>query len=115
MRNIGKSKIIIIICIVLAIGSFLAYFLVGKKFDSDSNKLLKEKEEIVGDISFTYVDKSIYIKDVIPTLDKFGVMNEAFSFTIKNKDFEDLVYNNNYHSYTYISLDVPKPDKSPYS
>ena len=84
MRNIGKSKIIIIICIVLAIGSFLAYFLVGKKFDSDSNKLLKEKEEIVGDISFTYVDKSIYIKDVIPTLDKFGVMNEAFSFTIKN-------------------------------
>lgn len=84
MRNIGKSKIIIIVCIILAIGSFLAYFLIGKNFDNTNNKLLKEKEEVVGDISFTYVDKSVYIKDVIPTLDKFGVMNEAFSFTIKN-------------------------------
>lgn len=93
MNNMSRNKIIIIICIVLAMCSFLLYFFTRTKYDNPINKKNSiEKEEFVGDISFTYVDKSVYIKDAIPTLDKFGVMNEAFSFTIKNNSSSNKTY-----------------------
>ena len=93
MKNISRNKIIIIICIILAICSFSMYFLTRDKYNNPiNNKKINVKEEIVGDISFTYIDKSVYIKDVIPTLDKFGVMNEAFSFNIKNNSSANKTY-----------------------
>lgn len=94
MGNLSKkNQIIIIICITLAACGFLMYFFTRSKYENNNNKTyLNTKEEIVGDITFTYVDKSVYIKDVIPTLDKFGVMNDSFSFSIKNNSFRNKTY-----------------------
>ena len=85
MKKLDKKMIIILICILLGITSILIYFITTSKSDNKTifNKK-EEKQEVIGDIIFTYIDKSVYIKDAIPTLDKFGVMNDAFSFTIKN-------------------------------
>lgn len=93
MKNMSKIyKIIIIVCLVLAACGFLMYFYTRPKYLNANNQKANTKEEIVGDISFTYVDKSVYIKDVIPTLDKFGVMNDSFTFSIKNNSSNNKTY-----------------------
>lgn len=46
----------------------------------------------ISDIKFINVSKGIYLGDVIPTLDKFGVMNDSFNFTIKNNGPIDKKY-----------------------
>ena len=87
MKKIGKKGIIVIICLVLGIISVSLYFIMNYKEEEFFNQK-ETKKEMIGDLVFTYIDKSVYIKDAIPTLDKFGVMNKAFSFTIKNNSNE---------------------------
>lgn len=86
MKKINKKTLFIIIALLLVSAScFVSFIIFTKKEEKVSTKTL-EKEEYFGDIVFSYIDKSIYIKDAIPTLDKFGVMNESFTFSIKNKN-----------------------------
>ena len=86
MRKINKKTLLIIIILLLVSACCFTCFIVfTKKEEVRENKTL-EHQEYFGDIIFSYIDKSIYIKDMIPTLDKFGVMNEAFTFSIKNKN-----------------------------
>ncbi len=41
---------------------------------------------------FTSIDQSIYLDKVIPTLDKFGIEEKGFSFTIKNNNLDSVNY-----------------------
>lgn len=50
-------------------------------------------DEFINDsLVFKSIDDSIYIENVIPTLDKFGVDNKGFSFTIRNNNTIDIDY-----------------------
>ncbi len=87
-----NRKVISLGCIVLSFICFIMYF-IFRDINSESSKITyQEKEEMIGDIIFSYIDKSVYIKDMIPTLDKFGIMNDAFTFTIKNNSQEPKKY-----------------------
>ena len=89
MRKINKKTIIIISVLLLCSISLFTCFIVftqKEEYKEIKKQGKNEKEEYFGDIVFTYVDKSVYLENVIPTLDKFGVMNDAFTFSIKNKN-----------------------------
>ena len=93
MRKIDKKLLIIIVgLLILSFGFFVCYIIFSQKEEYKENIKKEEKEEYFGDIVFSYIDKSIYIKDAIPTLDKFGIMNEPFTFSIKNKSNETKKY-----------------------
>ena len=93
MKRINKKiLIILIVCLIGSAISFISFIVYSKHDETKEKKFFDSKEEYVGDIVFSYIDKSVYIKDAIPTLDKFGVMNEPFTFTIKNNGNETLRY-----------------------
>lgn len=43
-------------------------------------------------LAFKSIDKSIHLDSVIPTLDKFGILEKGFSFSIKNNNQNDINY-----------------------
>ncbi len=49
-------------------------------------------EEISSGLFFKSIDKSVYLEKVMPTLDKFGVLEKGFSFTIQNNSVRDIDY-----------------------
>ena len=101
MKRINKKNIIIIVVLLLGSLAFFTCFIIFSQKEEYQETIKKgtgEKEEYFGDIVFTYIDKSVYIKDAIPTLDKFGVMSEPITFSIKNK-------NSNIKKYTLSLLD----------
>ena len=93
MKRINKKVLIILIILLIgSLASFTSYIIFSKRDEVKEKVHSDTKEEYVGDIVFSYIDKSVYIKDAIPTLDKFGVMSEPFTFTIKNNGNETLRY-----------------------
>ena len=49
-------------------------------------------EEIASGLFFKSIDKTVYLDKAIPTLDKFGVLEKGFSFTIQNNSIKDIDY-----------------------
>ncbi len=45
-----------------------------------------------GGLAFNSIDESIYLENIIPTLDKFGVEEKGFSFSIKNNNLKAINY-----------------------
>ena len=121
-----KSKITLIVLwvvfVIALIGSITSFTMYFKK----DNKNEEEKKEITptpvteintGDIVFNSIDDSIHLDKAIPTLDKFGVMTEPFSFTIKNTSRENTKYtlklidNESTIKNSYIRYELTKNDK----
>lgn len=117
-----KKKIIIIVsCFVVSIIGLISTFFVFKNTQGEAND--NEKTGLPdtfpgSSIVFSYINesKSINLKEMVPTLDKFGILNEAFIFSIKNtsnidRDFilklvdENSTIKNNYVRYQLIKND----------
>ena len=88
----NKKIVIVLIILFVGVASFIGFMVLSKKNPENEKTYSDTKEEYVGDIVFTYIDKSVYIKDAIPTLDKFGVMNDPFTFSIKNNSSDTRKY-----------------------
>ena len=88
-----KKLVIIFICFVISISGFLITFYFYQKKENVS--IETQLSDVDGSsIIFNYANNShsINIKDMVPTLDKFGVLNEAFLFSIKNTGNSDKDY-----------------------
>ena len=95
-----KTFLIFLMGFVIGIVGFTISLIMYLKPDSkvvknDDIKNPDEKKPVevienvnTGDISFDSIDSSLYLENVIPTLDKFGVLGKAFNFTIKNNGRE---------------------------
>ncbi len=93
-----KTFIIFLVGFIVGIIGFTISFVMYKK--EDKHVLIDEPEVMVGDLVFSAIDESLYIDGAIPTLDKFGVANKPFSFTIKNnyklaKNYQVILSDNN--------------------
>lgn len=82
MKKSKKTYLIFLVGFIFSIIGFTVSFIMYQKRD------IKDvpEEIITGDIVFNFLNnnKSVFIDKVVPTLDKFGVLNEAFIFSIKN-------------------------------
>lgn len=92
-----KSKKLFIIFLVGFIigvigfsGSFLMYL--NKKDETSVDNKGYENNIAKGGLVFNSIDDSVYLENVIPTLDKFGAEGKGFSFTIKNNNLKDIIY-----------------------
>ena len=91
-----KNYMIFLIGFVIGIVGFTISFIMYLKSDTkvvknDDNKTENTdnpQEFVTGDIVFSSIDPSLHLDNVIPTLDKFGVLSEPFNFTIKNTSRE---------------------------
>ena len=100
MEEEKKSKKIIILSLIgiFVVISGVLFFLFKNKDENilaDRNEPNEENDNYIAntsDIIFTNVGESIHLKDVVPTLDKFGVLNDSFSFSIRNNSFKDVHY-----------------------
>ena len=96
------------------ITSFVMYLKSSKEISLSQDEVNNPEEVVYGDITFTSIDSSVYVKNAIPTLDKFGIMNEPFSFSIKNNVRESkrytllLVDNNSTIKNKYIRYELTK-------
>ena len=105
-KRIKRTFIILWVIFVVAIIGSTVSFVMYFKGDSkgNSNEIIEGNPNIkptptpsnngyiTGDIVFNSIDDSIHLDKAIPTLDKFGVMGEPFSFTIKNTSRENTKY-----------------------
>lgn len=89
-----KKFVLIILVFVLISVCYLTFL------HQKDEVLPKEDNVVVGDafvsnssdITFINVSDGINLGEVIPTLDKFGVLNDSFTFTIKNNSLEEKEY-----------------------
>ena len=86
-----KRLIILVIGIMLGIGGLVISLKVFDKKEEAISTPMEERtladEMFISNVSnlvFTNISKNIDLGSVVPTLDKFGVMNDMFSFTVKN-------------------------------
>ena len=95
MRKQDKIGLIILIVGFIMIGVGLTMnFLASHETPLEnvvSNTSLDDKNT-TGGLIFSAIDNSIYLEDVMPTLDKFGVMEKGFSFSIKNNNTKAIEY-----------------------
>lgn len=98
MEKKYKKKIILfLIGIVIGVFGFASSFFMYINTPSAieinydvGDKYLDVNNNSTG-LIFTSIDESVYLEKVIPTLDKFGVLEKGFSFSIKNTG-EDAKY-----------------------
>ena len=90
-----KKRIFVVFLIGFVIGlvgfvsTFIMYLNSSKPIlDNTGDK----KELPVSGLVFNSIDESIYLEKVIPTLDKFGIMEKGFSFSIKNYNSTTINY-----------------------
>ena len=77
----GLKKIIILgSASLLIVVLTLVYFLMPKNEEVEEEVFVSKASDII----FSSIDESVSLGDITPTLDKFGVLNEALNFTIKN-------------------------------
>ena len=101
MEKRTKMTLIILWALVVvtiggSITSFVLYF-TGKKETITKPETITPTETPVadintGDIVFNSISDSIHLDKAIPTLDKFGVMSDPITFTIKNTARENIKY-----------------------
>ncbi len=124
-----KTFLIFLMGFVIGIVGFTISFIMYLKKDpevvksDDNNNPNNKPSDVVdnintGDISFDSIDSSLYLENVIPTLDKFGVQSKPFNFTIKNNGREAKNYtlklvdsNNNTIPNKNIRYELTKNDK----
>ena len=81
-----KSKIILGIFLLVSILGIGSYFLFFRKNNNEQVYV-----STMSDVIFSFFDESVSLGDIVPTLDKFGVLNDALNFSIQNisdKDYE---------------------------
>ena len=87
MNTRYKRILISILGIILGIGGLvISLNIFSKKEEIIDEKPLADEMFVsnVSNLVFTNISKNINLGSVVPTLDKFGVMNEIFSFNIQN-------------------------------
>jgi len=100
MKN--RNKMLIFFCgfVVGLLGFIVMLVLVLKRDDTSEDLKGEEFVSKVNEITFVNIKSSINLGEVMPTLDKFGVLNDSFDFTIKNngqkeKEYTLSLYDNN--------------------
>lgn len=76
-----KNIILLGVARLVIIALIIGFIFIPKK---DYEEKIEFFESESSDLIFSYIDRSVSLGDVAPTLDKFGVLNEPFSFSIKN-------------------------------
>ena len=80
-----------IIGVIGFVSSFSMYLSKSPETKKDNN-VGDNKGVIQGGLVFNSIDDSLYLEEAIPTLDKFGVMEKGFSFSIKNNNLRSINY-----------------------
>lgn len=95
--NLSREKIILILIMMSISIGVLVYSFAYTTTTHTGNEI---NYLTVSDISFGLTDavSSITLENAVPTLDKFGVNNEAFTFSITNTDTKE-------HDYTVSLID----------
>ena len=83
MKKNKKTYLIFLIGFIISLIGFITSFVMYQKQNLDENV---PEEIVTGDLVFNFLNdhKSVYIDKAVPTLDKFGVLNESFIFSVKN-------------------------------
>jgi len=95
MEKNKKLFIIFLIGFVIGIAGFASSFIIYKNIDDKPEETINngDHDDIVNTgIVFNSIDESLHLDSAIPTLDKFGVMEDGFNFTIKNITSNDMRY-----------------------
>ena len=79
-----------IIGVIGFVGSFFMFITIPKPIEINYD--LGDKEDVNSGLVFSSIDESIYLENSIPTLDKFGVLEKGFSFSVKNTNLRDINY-----------------------
>lgn len=83
-NNIKKILLLISISIIL-----ISFFKISYSYNNSNNKVYLKVSEILLNLTES---TSITIDNIIPTLDKFGILNDSFSFNITNDDKNEKNY-----------------------
>ena len=95
MKKSKKMLIIFLVGFIVGVIGFVGSFLMYIKpepISKEENNTGDKKEIITGSIVFNSIDDSLYLDSAIPTLDKFGVQEKGFNFSIKNTTDHDMNY-----------------------
>ena len=93
MEKNKKKVIIFFVCFIIGIIGFTGSFWLYLNSDKDNKGEPKTNNPgITSGLVFNSIDETIHLENAIPTLDKFGVEEKGFAFTIKNNTNEDMKY-----------------------
>ena len=79
-----KTFLLFLCGFVIGLTGFITSFFMYLKKDNVQEENIVSADSINGELIFMNVHNSLSLENAIPTLDKFGVLNEAFTFEIKN-------------------------------
>lgn len=96
MNKNRNMFIVFLVGFVIGVLGFTGCFLLYLKSDKPMMDIEPDKKDVdnkvSSDIVFSSIDNSIFLEDVIPTLDKFGIDGKGFSFSIRNNGANEKQY-----------------------
>ena len=95
MEKNKKMFIIFLVGFVIGIAGFAGSFIMYKNIDNKPEEIINNGDHddiIASGIVFNSIDESLHLDSAIPTLDKFGVEEKGFNFSIKNTTSNDMKY-----------------------
>ncbi len=87
-----KLSIIFLCGFIISIIGFVSAMIMYTKSDNQEEDVEEKFVSNVNNIVFAKISDSINLGDMVPMLDKFGVENSSFAFTIKNVSSKELDY-----------------------